>query len=181
MSDLETYLRESRRVFSLCPDCNSVWRLSELVLSPDGSYTPDWKDVIDGETAKLRKEQADLQATEKAARTEAFRRAQKERIPVLLERTAPTFVKQGIDPRDIRTLVDPTEFIEFRGYAADQEIEAVRFLHLGTPTPVHASISRALADGSLGWKTAQVGDDGTVTLEEPTERVKRKSGRDRAT
>lgn len=172
MSDLETYLEESRRVFSLCPECHAVWRLSELTLSRDGSFAPDWKDALDSETTQLRREQAELQRMEKAAKAEAIRRAQRERIPALLQRAAPTFVKQGIDPRDIRTLVDPTEFIEFRGYAAEQAIDSVRFLHLGSPSKVHESIANVISAGDFGWRTAQVNDEGTVVLEEPTERIK---------
>ena len=177
MIDLETYLKESRRVFSLCPECHAVWRLSDLALARDAGFAPDWKDLIDEETKKLREEQHSLQGREKAIRAEALRVAQKERIPILLERTAPTFVRRGIDPRDIRTLVDPTEFIEFRGYAADQAIDSVRFLHLGPASKIHESIATAISAGEFGWKTAQVGEEGTVTLREPTERIRKKSTR----
>lgn len=174
MSDLEVFLRESRRVFSICPQCQTIHRLSELALSRDGSFAPDWKDTIDAEIMALRREQLDLQGQEKAFRTEALRKAQTERIPQLLERAAPTFARGGIDPRDVRILVGPTEFVEFRGYTAERPDQIVRFLHLGPRTEVQKSISEAISARNLGWRTARVDSEGNVSMQDPTERIKRK-------
>lgn len=175
MSDLETFLQEGRRVFSVCPQCQSVHRLSELALSRDGAFAPDWKDTIDAEAIAVRKEHVDLQSQEKTLRAEALRKAQVERIPQLLDKAAPTFARGGIDPRDVRILVEPTEFVEFRGYTAGSLDQVVRFLHLGPRTPLQGSIADTISAGNLGWRTARVGPDGEVTMLAPTERVKKKS------
>ena len=175
MSDLEVFLREGRRVFSICPQCQAIHRLSELALSRDGSFVPDWKDAIDAETLTARREQMDLQAREKALKTEALRKAQSERIPQLLEKAAPTFARKGIDARDVRILVEPTEFVEFRGYTAERPNQIVRFLHLGPRSEIQKSIADAISARNLGWKTAHVDPEGNVTMQEPTERVKKKT------
>lgn len=177
MSDLEVFLREGRRVFSVCPHCQSIHRLSELALSRDGSFVPDWKDAIDAETLAARREQTDLQGQEKTLRAEALRKAQTERIPLLLQKAAPTFARGGIDPRDVRILVEPTEFVEFRGYTSERPDQVVRFLHIGPRTEVQKSIAETVSAGNMGWKTAHVDPDGNVVMQEPTERIKKKTRR----
>ena len=47
MSDLLAFLEEGRHIFSVCPECRRIHRLSDLRLSLGGQYVPDWLDLLD--------------------------------------------------------------------------------------------------------------------------------------
>lgn len=162
MNEFESFLKDGRHIFSVCPECGAVHRLSDIPLSYQGEVPfRDWKERLDADRDSLENERRGLVVQEKRLQDEYREKAQGEAMRPLLERVAPSFVRANIDPRDVRTIIEPAEFVEFRGYTKNT-IEAVRFLHLGSPTPLLDSIRRTLDAKEVGWLTLQVTDDGTV-------------------
>jgi predicted Holliday junction resolvase-like endonuclease len=167
MTDFEAFLRDGRHIFSMCPQCGALHRLSDIPLSYQGE-TPfvDWKDRIDTERDSLETERRTLVAKEKTLKDEYREKAQGEAMRPLLGKVAPSFVRADIDPRDVRTIIEPTEFVEFRGYTKNS-IESVRFLQVGPSTPLLESIRRTLAAKEVGWLTLQVSEDGIIVPKPP--------------
>jgi hypothetical protein len=132
----------------------------------------DWKDRIDTDKDSIESERRSLITRERTLKDEYREKAQGEGMRPLLAKVAPAFVRADIDPRDVRTIIEPTEFVEFRGYTKNS-IESVRFLHVGPMTPLLDTIHRTLAAKEVGWLTLQVGEDGTIVSKPPP--LKRRS------
>lgn len=164
MNELSFYLAEGRRVFSICPDCGEVHRLSNLSLAKKGKHEPDWLDEIEGKQLKVVEALEEMEAKKKALQAEARNRAEMEQLPKLLEHAAPAFVGAKIDPRDVRVLFDPVEFIVFEGMNTKDGVQGVSLLHLGRKGLLLRSIAQAIEGKNLGWSTLHVDDDGKVTV-----------------
>lgn len=162
MSDLLLFLKESRHIFSVCPECVAVHRLSQLQLSAKGRYKPDWMDEIELEKGKLSERMEKLEERAREFRTQAKEHAERRELPRLLRRVAPVFVKQRIDPRDVRTLFDPVEFVIFEGMNSNDGVRGVTFVQIGGSSAIVRSIERAVRGGKYGWNTLKIADDGRV-------------------
>lgn len=162
MSDLPLFLKESRHIFSVCPECLAVHRLSQLQLSSKGRYKPDWMDEIEQEMGKLSGRMEKLEERAREFRMQAKERAERTELPRLLNRVAPVFVKQRIDPRDVRTLFHPVEFVIFEGMNSESGVRGVTFIQIGGPSAISRSIEKAIDGGNYGWNTLKIADDGRV-------------------
>ena len=163
MSDLQTYLTEGRHIFSVCPECGSVHRLSDLALSRRGKYVPDWMDKIEGRRDSLERRKGTLEERAAEMQRVAKERAERKVLPQLLSRAAPMFYKLQIDPRDVRTIIHPLDFVVFRGLNSRDGVRAVDLVSLQQGNTFVPSIRKAVDAHELGWRTVHVGDKGTVS------------------
>jgi predicted Holliday junction resolvase-like endonuclease len=166
------FIKESRHIFSVCPICGVVHRLSDLQIARKGDYQPDWLDKIDKQQDKLVMVQTDLEEKKKELRLAALERGEATELPKLLQRVAPMFVKWKTNPRDVRTIFNPVEFVVFDGMNGDG-VRSVSLVHIGGRNSIIRDIERAIERKDCGWKTLQVADDGTVS--EKQARPKRSS------
>ena len=73
------------------------------------------------------------------------------------------FYKLKIDPRDVRTILHPLDFVVFRGMNSRDGVQDVGLVNLGTRTTISTSIRRAIDARNVGWRTIRVGDDGLIS------------------
>lgn len=175
MSDLLTLLGEGRHIFSMCPECGEIHRLTDLQLSHRGKYAPDWLDKMEATRARLDVRKESLEDRARALQALAKEKAERRVLPQLLKRAVPAFYEWGVDPRDVRTLIHPVEFVAFRGMNSKDGVREVTFLNLGPPTPISKSIDRAVSAGELAWNTLRIDDEGTVCAEIPGKPIRRPS------
>ncbi|MFH0890065.1 MAG: Holliday junction resolvase-like protein [Candidatus Aenigmatarchaeota archaeon] len=163
MNDFLLFLHENRHIFSVCPECHSVNRLSDLQLSEKGYYKPDWLDGLQVEQQRLGDKIAKLDEKKKDLQRVAKEKAERIELPKVLNRLAPFFTKHKIDPRDVRTIFDPVEFLVFQGMNSPEGVDSVTLLHLGENKHLIKSIEDTIAKKDFGWNTIQVKDDGSVS------------------
>lgn len=162
MTGISDFLAHGRHIFSICVGCGSVHRISELQLARKGEYKPDWLDKLESTRARwegvierLEDQKAELNAKAKQA-------AEKRELPRLLRKVVPKLVEAKVDPRDVRTLFDPVEFVVFDGMHK-KNVEQVTLLSLRQDGRLASSIEETLRDRRVSWNTLRVGDDGSVT------------------
>lgn len=161
-SDFLLFLKDGRHVFSICPECSEVNRLSELGLATKGRYQADWLDRLvkaeEGVQMKIESLSGKRAQLESAAREKALKSV----LPKLLEKAAPSFAKRRINPSEVRTLISPTQFVVFKGLNSAEGVHEVAFLHVGPDTAETLAIGRVIDQRSLGWNTIRLGDDGRI-------------------
>lgn len=169
MSDLQTYLTEGRHIFSVCPECGTVHRLSELGLARRGKYALDWMDKIEARRDSLERRRGTLADRAAELQRAAKERAERRVLPQLLSRAAPMFYKLRIDPRDVRTIIHPLDFVVFRGMNSRDGVRAVDLVSLGSGNAFANSIRDAVDAHEFGWRTIRVGDKGVIESGEVTQ------------
>jgi len=165
MNEISTFVREGRHIFSICPECGSIHRLSDLELSRRGKYIPDWMDKIDRRKDALERRRGSLDERAAILQGAAKERAEREVLPRLLKRAAPLFFEMNIDPRDVRTISHPIDFVVFDGMSSPAGVSEVSLLNLGARNAITSSIEAAIRRRNVGWRTIRVDDDGTVSTE----------------
>lgn len=162
MSDFSTFVREGRHIFSVCPECGSVHRLSELQLSRRGKYVVDWMDKIEGRRDTLEQRRGALEKRAAELQRVAKETAERRVLPQLLRRAAPMFYKLKIDPRDVRTIIHPLDFVVFRGLNSRDGVREVSLVNLGPQNAMTSSIENVIEAHELGWRTIRVGENGAI-------------------
>lgn len=165
MTDMGAYLREGRHVFSICPECAEIHRLTDLQLSFKGRYTRDWLDDLQEELAQLGQRREDLEGRQRELKAAAKQKAERRILPQVLRKVVPTIHRWGIDPRDIRPLISPVEFVAFRGMNSEDGIREVTFLNLSGRNSLSESITESTTARRVAWATVRVRDDGVIEIE----------------
>jgi predicted Holliday junction resolvase-like endonuclease len=163
MSDISIFVREGRHIFSVCPECGSVHRLSELELSKPERYIPDWMDKVERQRDSLERRRGTLEERASLLQGVAREKAERRILPQLLRRAAPMFYELGVDPRDVRTIIHPIDFVVFKGMNSRDGVREVSLVNLGSQNAITSSIEDAIGAHELGWRTVRVGEDGTIS------------------
>jgi predicted Holliday junction resolvase-like endonuclease len=103
------------------------------------------------------------------ARRQAVLRSRSTLLGHLFERLAPFFQRFAHDPRDVRALMNPLDYIVFDGLTVNRRVDRVVFVEVKCGTsrenPAQKSIIQAIRDGHVSTETWQVGKRG-IPLEQ---------------
>lgn len=167
MTDYLLLVKEQRHIFSVCPECGTVHRLSDLQLAKKGKYTPDWLDGFDKKRTGIENRMARLEEQASMLQKQAKLLAERTELPKALAKVAPLFTKEKVDPRHVRTIFDPVEFVVFNGMGTDDGVRSVTLLHVSARPNLVNSIEATVARKDYGWSTLKVNEDGTVEEKRP--------------
>jgi predicted Holliday junction resolvase-like endonuclease len=94
-------------------------------------------------------------------RQQAIQRSRSTLLGKLFERLGPVLQKLGHDPRDMRPVMDPIDFVVFRGLTTNRRVERITFLEvksgLGRQSSCQRSIAQAVDAGRVDVHTLHIG------------------------
>ena len=100
----------------------------------------------------------------KSARHEAVQRSRSTLLGHFFERLAPFLQKFDHDPRDMRPLMNPVDYVCFDGLTAGRQVERIVFIEIkagmSRTTPVQKSVVEAVRGGRVGTEVWQCGEMG---------------------
>lgn len=80
----------------------------------------------------------------------------------MLERIAPCFARFAHDPRDMRAICNPVDYVVFDGLTAGRTVQQVTFVEVKCGTsrtsPVQRSIREAVKRHRVEWEQWNIGD-----------------------
>jgi predicted Holliday junction resolvase-like endonuclease len=165
---LTSFLREQRHIFGTCPQCHALFRLVDARVSYDSPYKFDWLDEIQTVQESWQTKTEDLEEKGKEMRRVAIERATRTQLPKLLKRMVPTFAAHKLNPKDIKTVFHPIDFVVFDGLNKDR-VNRVLLMDRKTSETNRASIQKSITDtirtDSIGWETLRVNENGVITRE----------------
>ena len=89
-----------------------------------------------------------------------------------MRRISPYFFGQSIDPKDVKLLFDPVEYLVFRGLIK-RDCTSVEFVDHPAETKererVQKSLERAIRAGNVEWQTFRVEQNGRIVQESTLE------------
>lgn len=98
------------------------------------------------------------------ARRQAVLRSRSTLLGCLFERLAPFFQRFAHDPRDVRALMNPIDYVVFDGLTVNRRVDRVIFVEVKCGTSressTQKSIAQAIRDGRVSTETWQVGKKG---------------------
>jgi len=115
------------------------------------------------------KDDKTIKALLKDARQQAIQRSRSTLLGSLFERLAPFFARFDHDPRDVRPLMNPIDYIVFDGITINRRVERIVFVEVkcgtSSQTPAQKSVFQAVREGRVSVETWQVGKRG-IPLEQ---------------
>ena len=149
----------------------------------------DWQAEVEGREYEVQDQQRELDARQKnlvkearalagdmlkddkkmkklltEARREAVQRSRSTLLGKLFERLAPFLQRFDHDPRDVRAIMDPVDYVVFDGLTINRRVERITFVEVKSGTSrtsaVQKSIFEAIREGRVGTAVWHVGDRG---------------------
>ncbi|MDQ6757633.1 MAG: hypothetical protein M3004_11935 [Bacteroidota bacterium] len=162
-----------RQIFTVCPYCESIIRLSDCKLYQKQKPVKDWKEKVDDEIEKLEMMEEKLLEKINAAKQSA-RDAGKKSANKVVRKLDTVFHPMGLNCNDCKVIFHPVDFILFKGMNNEnkQDCTVKEILLLdknnkaGQYLTIQKSIEKAVERKSYEWLTLRVDNTGKITEEE---------------
>ena len=155
-------------VLCVCPECNSLMRLSDLHLRSKEKAPRTWLDVYESKISTVERKEDKFDDEESIIREKAIERG-RAKVPGIIRKSLDDkFAKLKYDPYDIKPLLHPIDFVVFDGMNKDKMKDVVLLSRKTTNKNLlqfHKGIARAVDDKAYDWKVIRVSEDGKVEYE----------------
>ena len=160
-----------RQIFTVCPCCEEIHRLSDCKLYQRRKPSVDWKEKIDKEIGRLESMEEKLQEKIEAARILA-REAGRKSADKLVKKIDPIFSPLKLNPNDAKVIFHPVDFLIFNGMnsnSGDNTIKQILLLDKdnksGQYLSIQKSIEKAVQTKNYEWLTLRVDNVGKISEE----------------
>ena len=103
-----------------------------------------------------------MQRMIREAKRDAVQRSRATLLGKLLERVAPCFRKFAYDPRDMRCICDPVDYVLFDGLTTERSVREITFIEVkcgrSRLTSVQRSVREAIEKGRIRTELWEIGD-----------------------
>lgn len=167
----DAYFREQRHIFGVCPnsECRGVARLAEIRVSYRAKYVKDWLDRVDDQTTSWEEKQSELKEMQKELKQKYIDKARRTILPEKLRAASPLYLKQRVQPEDIKVVLHPLDFIGFDGLITNENLQRIVLLDSESNKPfrgaVQDSIKKVVDDAKYDWSVLRIDEDGKITQE----------------
>lgn len=185
---LLAYYRDTLYIFGICPCCGEIFNLSQSVIRlrrrpvklPRYDHLLNAQGLIDDKEQEVERVEGRYGERLDAftEREEEFKYVEPEIIRKVkvqgrrqamnrIKKIDKVFTRKNIDPRDIRVICSPVEFVSFNGMTESREIDSIEFINR-RPASVPqerslGSVEKTIKKGNVEFVLIRVSDDGTVT------------------
>ncbi len=161
-----------RQIFTVCPCCDQIHRLSDCKIYRKERPAVDWKEKIDSEIERLEKMEIRLKEKIEAARINARIEGRKS-ADTLVKKIDPVFSPLKLNPNDAKVLFHPIDFLVFKGMNDNLKNTGIKEIILldnsnrkGQQRIIQNSIEKVIQNENYEWLTMRVGNDGKVFEED---------------
>jgi len=161
--------QEFRKILCVCPDCGRIVRLSDLKLKTKADTESTWLDYYEYRERLLSGREAEFDIVKgelrEAARVEGRRQAE----VVFNNAINPDFRSMKFDPIDIKPVLNPVDFLVFKGMNKSEEITDLVFLSKKLENPMinrlREQVKTSIENYSYEWLVARIDDEGKIEFE----------------
>ena len=104
----------------------------------------------------------EVRALIRKANQDAVKRSRATLLGKMLERVAPCFRRFGYDPRDMRCICDPVDYVLFDGLTVDRQVREIRFIEVkcgrSRLSAVQRSVREVVDKAKVYNETWEIGD-----------------------
>ena len=161
--------QQARTILCLCPCCGKIVRLSDLSLRYKGVTPTTWLDAYEKSLSRLERQEERFVEQE-----ETIRELARERGRIKARKTIKSLVQTALpgcqyDPKDIKAILDPIDYVVFCGMANQPKIDKIALLSKSTEIPrlikIRHSIQSAINAEAYEWHVVRVKENGDILIE----------------
>ena len=161
-----------RQIFTVCPCCKEIHRLSDCKLYQSTRPPQDWKDNLEKEIKRLESMDEKLKIKITAARILAKESGRKS-ADKLVKKIGSVFTPLKLNPKDAKVIFHPIDFLVFNGMNSNTVDKAIKQILLfdkgnksGQNLSIQNSIEKTVQTKNYEWLTLRVDNDGKIHEEE---------------
>lgn len=169
MNELLEQLQEFRKILCICPCCGEIVRVSDLRLKIKGTAIRTWLDKYQKKEQEIEKKEERFDEIEKKLREIAREKGRKEAEKVFNKAILPSFKALKLDPFDVKPILNPVDFVIFKGMNKKEAISDIIFLSKEYKLPslqlIRQQIQRAIVQKNYEWQVARIDENGKIVFE----------------
>ena len=153
-------------ILCMCPECNTISRLSDLHIRAAGKAPKTWLDDYKLNVKNIDSQEEKFEEEKQKIKELAIERGRAQ-VPKLVRKAMDERIaKLEYDPYDIKAILHPIDFVVFDGMNNDNIKNIVLLSRTNQSLQVlHQGIAQTVKDKAYDWKIVRVSDDGRVEYE----------------
>jgi predicted Holliday junction resolvase-like endonuclease len=156
-----------RTILAACP-CGQIHRVSDLKLTTKGKIRKTWLDEHEENVRILSEKELAFADQAKALRKEEVEKGRVEAEKAFYKAVCPAIRKLKIDPFDLKPILNPIDFVAFKGMTKYDEISDIVLLTREHPcvflNPIRGQIRKAVEKQRYEWQEAHIDESGKIVM-----------------
>jgi predicted Holliday junction resolvase-like endonuclease len=182
------FYKEQRFIFGICPCCRRIFQLTDCAIYFGGKRMRineldemiEHGQALQEKEEKLESFEGDLYGLQENIATleseyeeqvqpiieKKYKMEGRRQALARIQKIDKVFTRKKIDPRDIRLIFDPVEFVAFKGVTDGEEVSSIAFVTKMPETKsqeeVTSSIAKTIKNGNYEFTLIRIKENGTV-------------------
>ncbi len=169
MTELFREFQEFRKILCICPCCGKLVRVSDLRLKVKGITTKTWLDEYQKKEQEILRKEERFDEREEELREIAREKGRKEAEKVFNKAILPSFKALKLDPFDVKPILNPIDFVVFKGMNKVGTISDILFLskkdNVTSLNSVRQQIQKVVSKKDYEWQVARIDEKGNIRFE----------------
>tara|TARA_Y100000034_G_scaffold116401_1_gene154691 strand:+ start:282 stop:791 length:510 start_codon:yes stop_codon:yes gene_type:complete len=169
MSHLFKEFQAFRKILCICPCCGTIIRVSDLHLKTKGVSAKTWLDEYENKILLVRKKEERFEEQKRRLRSLAVARGRKAATIAFNKAISPKFKSLGFDLFDIKSILNPIDFVVFDGMNEKSSVNDVVFLSKSIKNPalnsIRQQVKKAITQKKYEWQVARINEIGKIKFE----------------
>lgn len=169
MNEIFEQFQEFRKILCVCPHCSDLIRVSDLRLKLNGPAPRTWLDDYDKISLTLDKKEERFDKREEKLREIAREKGRKQAEKVFNKAIMPSFKALRLDPFDVKPILNPIDFVVFKGMNKEQSINDIIFLskvyNVSSLNMLRQQIAQVISKNRYEWQVARINESGNIVFE----------------
>lgn len=169
MNELFQEFQQFRKILCVCPCCGEIVRVSDLRLKAKGPAVRTWLDDYRDKEKKIDRKEERFDEREEGLREQARERGRKLAERVFNQAILPSFKALKLDPFDMKPLLNPVDFVAFKGMTKKEYVSEILFLSKRYNRPAlnlaRKQIAETVHEQKYDWQLARIDERGDIEFE----------------
>ena len=169
MIDLFEEFQEFRKILCICPCCSELVRVSDLRLKTKGPAPRTWIDDFEKLDQALNTKINKFEEKEEKLRELARERGRKQPEIIFNNAIIPALKALKLDPFDIKPIMNPVDFVVFKGMNKEGAVSDIIMLSRKCASPtlntLRQQVKTSVINKNYEWQVARIDDKGTIQFE----------------
>ena len=169
MSELLDTFQAFRTIYCVCPCCNNLMRLSDIKLEYEGEAPLTWLDKYEECCHNQDRAEEKFDEIEEKLREKSVEKGRKEAEEAFNKAICPSLRACRLDPFDIKPILNPVDFVAFKGMNKNGNVSDIIFLsnsyNNAMLNKARLQVKNAIQNKKYDWQVARISEIGDILFE----------------
>jgi len=161
--------QEFRKILCVCPECGEIVRVSDLRLKSKVEVKKTWLDDYELRSLQMDLKVEEFSKIESKLREAAIEKGREEAQKVFNKAIKADLRKMKLDPYDIKPILNPVDFLVFKGMNSKDTISDIVFLSKQIKNQnlnrLRDQVNNVIEDKNYEWLVARINNIGQIKFE----------------